>query len=309
MIAYDNKDWLKITFAWKGTSLSRIWPRIIFFSALPAILFALDLLGLKIPRVGPLGHSVIGIALGLLLVFRNSSSYERYWEGRKSWGSIVNGSRNIIRLGAACAGPGDVRELADLVTAYSLALRNRLRGEEPPENLGRLLRPEYRDSVISAGNVPLAISYQMSRWIKGQTAEEKLNAQQGNHLEGLVSQLMDNQGACERILRTPIPFCHASHIKLLLFLYLATLPLVIDPNMLLQSTPIIGMISFGLIGIEEAGVEIEDPFGDDPNDLPVDDICDVIRKDGMEILSYAGHDVSEPGRPAADSLASVAVDS
>ena len=76
----------------------------------------------------PLGHTLIGVALGLLIVFRNNCSYDRYWEGRKLWGGIVNTSRNLVR-GAATFG-GDARDLANLVTAYALALKQHLRGNK-----------------------------------------------------------------------------------------------------------------------------------------------------------------------------------
>jgi putative membrane protein len=99
---------------------------------------------------------------------------------------------------------------------------------------------------------------------------------------------LDHQGACERILRTPIPFAYAVHIKQLLMVYLATLPLALVPLMNWGAVPAVIVIAFGLLGIEEAGVEIEDPFGDDPNDLPLENLCAVIARDTAALADMAG---------------------
>ena len=84
---------------------------------------------------------------------------------------------------------------------------------------------------------------------------------------------------CERIRSTPIPFVYAVHIKHLLFTYLATLPFVLVAKMGMATPLAVGLIAFGLMGVEEAGLELEDPFGEDANDLPTDAMCDGLEKD------------------------------
>ena len=91
---------------------------------------------------------------------------------------------------------------------------------------------------------------------------------------------------CERILNTPVPFAHAIHVKQLLFIYLLSLPLVLIPIVGWVSVLIILVIAFGLLGIEEAGIEIEDPFGHDPNDLPLSNICQVIERDVQSMMYF-----------------------
>src|SRR5688572_24003453 len=108
MISYDPKGWLKVSFSYQGTVLPRVVGRLIFLVVLTlACLLAKEFIDGSdkvFKPFKPLGHTLIGVALGLLIVFRNNCSYDRYWEGRKLWGSIVNASRNLLRGAAAFAG-------------------------------------------------------------------------------------------------------------------------------------------------------------------------------------------------------------
>jgi ion channel-forming bestrophin family protein len=123
----------------------------------------------------------------------------------------------------------------------------------------------------------------MGCWVQARRAEGKLDSILAQHLDERIRELIDYQGACERILKTPIPFNYAVHIKQFLTLYLFTLPFVlipvINPGFKWLSLPIVLLIGFALSGIEEAGVEVEDPFGTDPNDLPLESICSTIERD------------------------------
>ena len=95
----------------------------------------------------------------------------------------------------------------------------------------------------------------------------------------MVRALLDNQGGCERILKTPIPFAYAVHIRQMLAIYVVTLPFALVGEMGWATIPTVAVVAFGMIGIEEAGNEIEDPFGTDPNDLPLEALCATIAKD------------------------------
>jgi len=281
MINYDPKAWVKVTFALNGTVLPRVGARVALIAVLAAVLWAISYwapdIGAYLKPFKPLGHTLIGVALGLLIVFRNNCSYDRYWEGRKLWGAIVNTSRNLIRGAAAFA--GDARELANLVTAYAIVLKHHLRGEKEYEGLDGLIPQSLVEQAKAANNPPSIIALHMSRWIRARASDGSIDTVTSMSLEGQVRQLLDNQGGCERILKTPIPFAYAVHIKQLLMIYLLSLPFALVGEMGWVAIPTAAVISFGLLGIEEAGVEIEDPFGDDPNDLPVDAICTNLGKD------------------------------
>ena len=278
MIAYENRNWLKVTFSWQGTSLPRIYPRLLFLVFLALAIWLAGSNGYAIPRLEPLGHSMIGIALGMLLVFRNGSSYDRYWEGRKSWGAIVGASRQLARLASVHAQDGPA--MARLLSAYAVATRARLRDVDSYEReLAPLMTPEEATLVKESPNHPLAIAALLSGRVRQGLAAGRIQPAQFASFENQINDLIANTGACERIRSTPIPFCHSAHIKQLLFVYLGSLPFVMVPAAGGLGVVLTAIVSFALIGIEESGVEIEDPFGDDANDLPVDDFCATINRE------------------------------
>ncbi len=281
MIAYDPKGWLDLLFKFDGTVLPRVMVRVAVLAVLTiALLLVREFVSdtdVIFKPFKPLGHTLIGVALGLLIVFRNNCSYDRYWEGRKLWGGVVNASRNLLREAAVFV--GDAHDLGKLASAYALALKQHLRGNKDFSEIESLVPKDVLDHAASTSNPPSILAYYLSVWIQNQAKSGKIDTVTAQSLESNVRVLLDNQGGCERILRTPIPFAYAVHIKHLLSLYLLSLPFVLIGDMSWVAIPTVAVIGFGLLGIEEAGVEIEDPFGDDPNDLPIEAICATIGRD------------------------------
>ena len=277
MIDYQISHWIKTTFSFHGTALPRILDKVI---ALILITIGLLLWGrewLDHIALPPLGHTMIGTAMGLVLVFRNNASYDRYWEGRKQWGGIVNSSRNLAR--AAISYTDDIESLTPLLCAFPHALKHQLRKEPINEGVSVYASSDRLARWNTHPNPSLMINLEMSDWIARMLKEGQLSEEKAQRLEAQVAKLMDHQGACERILNTPVPFAHAIHVRQLLFFYLISLPLVVIPAMGWASIFTIAIVGLGLLGIEEAGVEIEDPFGHDPNDLPLTRISEVICRD------------------------------
>lgn len=281
MIDYKRDDWLGMILAWRGTVLPRLLSRILIYMGVTAAVAGLsEIAGIPL-TLKPLPHSLVGVALGMLLVFRTNASYDRYWEGRKQWGGVVNASRNLVRVAAVHAGRAE--GLAGMVAAYAFALKQHLRRDARLNELDGLIPEELHRSAADSLNPPLLIAREMSAWTATALASERLIPEVGKVIEGYIGELLDHQGACERILKTPVPFAYTVHIRQLLTIYLLSLPLVLVPETGWWSLPAMAFISFGLLGIEEAGVEIEDPFGTDANDLPLEAICETIRRDVMEV--------------------------
>ncbi|MFL5339013.1 MAG: bestrophin family protein [Gemmataceae bacterium] len=261
MIQYDPKDLWHLVSALHGTVLPRIWKRVLLLAGLTAAVTFAHARGWVTLEINSLGHSIMGVVLGLLLVFRTNLSYDRYWEGRKLWNGLLTATRNLVRGAAAYAAPAG--ELARLAVAYAVAVRHRLRGE-PGEN-------------------PLVVALDISRWIDGRQQARTMESGVARQLESHVSALTDCLGHCERIRQTPMPFVYAVHGRHLLLLYLATLPFVLVPVMGWIAPLGVGLIAFGLLGIEAAGLEIENPFGEDANDLPLDEFCADIARDAAAV--------------------------
>jgi putative membrane protein len=281
MIAYDPKDWRHLLFALRGTVAVRVLRRVALYGGLTLVLWACHTFTFELPAADPLGHSLLGVALGLLIVFRTNTSYDRYWEARKLWGGLVVTARNLVRGAVAYGGESD--GLVRLTTAFPLVLKQHLRGDRDLKEIRPLVSAEVYARVSAAANPPAAVAQAMSAWLRDHLKQGNLDTATARALEGNVCSLVEAAGNCERILQTPIPFAYAAHIKQMLVLYLLTLPFVLVPKMGPLAIVAVAGVAFGLVGIEEAGVEIEDPFGTDANDLPLEEFCATVAADARAL--------------------------
>jgi putative membrane protein len=282
VIDYDRSSWWGTCFAIRGTVLLHILGRVGLLTGFCLSLSLFDTFVLKpndivMFNLDPIGHSVLGMVLGMFLVFRTNTAYARFWEARSHWGAIVNASRNLARAGAVYGGPAG--ELSRLLTAYVFALKEHLRGTGDHSALRSFVPGRLLAEVTGAGNPPALLARAMSEWIAERLAEGRFDTIQASRLEGYLAALTDAQGGCEKILKTPMPFVYAALIKQVLFLYLGSLPFVLVGKMDFAAPLSVAGISLGMLGIEEAGVEMEDPFGTGPNQLPLDRICENIARD------------------------------
>lgn len=286
MIEYDRTSWWKTCFSWRGTVLPHVLPRVGLLTAWCLALYGLELAlersyKIKFKELNPLGHTVLGVALSMLIVFRTNSAHARFWEARSHWGAIVNTSRNLVRMAAEFAPPAD--DLAVLLSAYLIMLKEQLRDNRDPTCVRQLVPGRVMERLTKANNPAQVLAAFLTEWIVTRRKAGQIDGMEATRLESLVGALVDNQGGCEKIRRTPLPFAYAALIKQVLLLYLATLPFVLVPLMDFMAPLVLMGVSMGMMGIEEAGVEIEDPFGLDPNHLPLDQICAMIGRDVTDL--------------------------
>jgi putative membrane protein len=288
MIDYNRNNWWSICFAWRGTVLPHVLGRVGMLTGFALALFLANVfildhwLGIRITEgLDALGHTVMGVALSMLIVFRTQSSNGRFWEARSHWGMIVNTTRNLARGCAHYAGPAE--EPTRLIAAWVVLVREQLRGNRDINLVRHLLTGRIVAAIEKANNPATALTGFMSEWVAMRLAEKRIDPMMAAHLEGLISTLVDAQGACEKINKTPLPFVYAALIKQVLLLYLVSLPLVLVPKMGFMAPLVVAGVSLGMLGIEEAGVEIENPFGLDLNHLPLEQICAMIGKDAADL--------------------------
>ncbi|MCG9891456.1 MAG: hypothetical protein MH252_10320 [Thermosynechococcaceae cyanobacterium MS004] len=230
-----------------------------------------------------LSNVIPSIVLGLLLVFRTNTAYERFWEGRKAWGTLVNTVRNLTRriwVFVEEKTPEDRAhkvEALKLIVAFTIAMKYHLRQEQGgQEQEGQELLDWMGDRhqfLQDTPNPPLTLAFWIEDYLQQQYAAQRVDLYQITTMNMLLDTMVDTLGACERILKTPMPMAYAIHLKQLLLIYCLLLPLQMVGEIGYWAGPIVGLVSFTLFGIEEIGLEIENPFGHDPNDLPLDDIC------------------------------------
>jgi putative membrane protein len=289
MVEYDAKSFFRILLQQRGSVLPMLMPRILACAAIGAVAaYLFDARGAKIPSIA---HTLLGVALGLLLVFRTNASYDRYWEGRKLLGGFVNRARDLVRQAAsfvegdgvnAAAARREIRR--NVILLYAL-LRQLLRKERDLQSLGVPLSDEEREALKDVAVRPCLAAHWLTQALmrclkEGQISEERLKLMDGN-----VSAMLDMWGGAERIMKTPIPFAYAQHIKSFLTLFCFSAPFAMVEAMRWYTPVAAAVLAFGMFGIDEIGVEIEDPFGYDPNDLPLDAIGLRIEEDTRAILA------------------------
>ncbi len=289
MIQYPRTSWWHVVFSYRGTVLRNIVGRVATVTLL-AVVIELSyaaakkygwITGSTGGLVEPAGFAVVGSLLGFLIVFRMNSSANRYWEGRSHWGMLINSARSLARCAAVYAPPA--QDLAPLIGGYVLSIKLTLRDLRDLDELDAYLTPNLYQRVVHFGNPPTAIAAAISQWIAERHQAGKLDTNQVIHLEDLLARMVDAQGGCEKIKKTPLPFVYAAMIKQLILVYLIALPVVLCGRSGWWTPLIVAIVSFGFFGIEEAGVEIEDPFGLDDNCLPLDAICVAIIRDTAQV--------------------------
>ena len=289
-MAIEKLHWIRAALMLKGSVIPAILNRVIWcglFGFLISVAYYFKL---------PVSHQVLGtvipsIVLGLLLVFRTNTAYERFWEGRKLWGSLVNNTRNLARLiwvAVAEIEPEDRDKkivALRLIVAFAVATKLHLRGESVNSELEDLMSPDRYFKLKTMNNPPLEIAFWIGDYLQEETKRETLNLYQLPTLQGLINNLVDNLGGCERILKTPIPLAYAIHLKQLLLLYCLLLPFQLVDELGWWTGAAISLVSFTLFGIEAIGIEIENPFGYDANDLPLDAICKTMWRNIEDLIT------------------------
>ena len=283
-------QWFEIALQIKGSVIAAIYKRVLLCGAF-GVLISL-LYHLQIPVSQPiLGTVIPSIVLGLLLVFRTNTAYDRFWEGRKCWGAIVNTTRNLARqiwVSIDEKEPEDKNNKIDalnLLVAFGVATKLHLRGEPINNDLEELMPNSYYIKLKIMNNPPLEIAFWIGDYLQQQYNRHCINSYQLTSLQELLNILVDNLGSCERILRTPMPLAYAIHLKQLLLLYCFLLPFQIVQSLGWWTGLISALVSFTLLGIEAIGLEIENPFGYDENDLPLDAICTTMKRNIDDLIS------------------------
>ena len=289
MIDYDGKRWFEVLFRVHGSVLPQLTLRIVAVTVLGILAAWLEAhAGFSI---APIAHTLIGVPLGLLLVFRTNTSYDRFWEGRKLIGMMVNRSRDLTRQMASwlATDPASCAELRRLLVALVALLHQRLRKETDLSALGPLLSESERAALEPIGARSSVVATWLSQRLARHALAGKLSEQRLQQMDQNITTLIDQVGGAERIMKTPVPFAYAQHIKTFLLLFCLTVPFAMSSTLHWLTPAGAALLAFGLFGIDEIGIEIEEPFGYDPNDLPLDLILKGVDQDTREILGSSAN--------------------
>ena len=288
MIRYNPRDWFLILFKFhKADTFRKLLPLIIVLSLYAWLITWLEVEIWKLSETShvknlSLIHSSLGMVISLLLVFRTNTAYERWWEGRKIWGGLVNSSRNLA-LKIKALVPEESGYFAVMIPNFAYALKNHLRRVHLEEEL----EPANGFSTESKTDVhlPNHIAGQILNYSASLERSGKLKPEHLLMLHPELTNFTDATGACERIRNTPIPYSYSVFLKKFIFMYVMTLPFGFVFSLGYFTIPVVAVIFYVLASLELIAEEIEDPFGVDANDLPTDEIAAGIRKTVKEILA------------------------
>lgn len=294
----ENKraTWLAIAFQLDGSVIKTILPRIIIFTVFAILVCLLSVLGERpqfFLHIGNLNNNVVyNLVLGLLLVFRTNTSYERFWDGRKSLGMLVVNIRNLARFIRLSIPEQNIEEreqkapIFKLLTAFAIATKLQLREEKANEELKALLNSKQSIEIDSAKRMSLQISLWIGEYFQQQFKLGKIDSSERIEMNNLLNKMVEGLSSCERIATTPLPIAYTIYLRRLILIYCLGLPFSLVGNMEWWAIPVVAIVSFILLGLEELGKELENPFLYDFSDLPVNVLCDDIAGDVESIANF-----------------------
>lgn len=287
MISYNTKDWFTFIFHFhKSDTVRKLFPIMIAIGIYAATVGYVEVEYFKIGKNDyikniPIMHGMLGFVISLLLVFRTNTAYDRWWEGRKLWGGLVNNSRNLaIKLSAMLKDENDRKFFRKFIPTYASILHKHLKDSDTSKQLFEDVDLE----IDHHKHKPNQVKRMMFHKINDLYESKKITGEQLIILNKELQSFTDICGACERIKNTPIPYSYSAFIKKFIFFYIMTLPFGYSISLGYYVAPVVVFIFYVLASLELIAEEIEDPFGDDENDLPTKKIAENIKKHVEELI-------------------------
>lgn len=290
MISYNDKLWLPAIFSFhRADTIRRLGPLLVAMIVYTQVvaLVVLEWYHLTGPadwsNVAVM-HSLLGFVISMLLVFRTNTAYDRWWEGRRQWGQLVNSSRSLaLKLAALLPdAPTERAFFRTQIPCLAFALAAHLRGESVRDEVDHL-RPE--EAALGGTHRPHRIVARLFCRLHALRQRGVLTELDLLLLNPELVAFSDVVGACERVRNTPIPYSYSSFLKKFIFIYCLTLPFGYVMSLHYWVVPVVTFIFYVLASLEQIAEEIEEPFGTDANDLPTDEISAGIRRVVAETLT------------------------
>lgn len=291
MIVRDKSNAISLLFAWQGTILPRVLPAlivVIFISALLVYLSSQHFL--KIPAVPAIGFTIFGIILSIFLSFRNNACYDRWWEGRKLWGALIANARHISR-DSHLLPDAQRKKMMYRVMFFSSLLKDRLRQQNSffESSAGHAeLNVEVFEDLKHNINASQYILESMQKDLVLSLRNGELTDILYSTLNRHIVALGDIQAGCDRIVSTPLPFAYSVLLHRTVYCFCLILPFSLEATLGIWTPVLVGLIAYLFLGFDALSTQLEEPFGLQENDLPLDSIVRLIER---EMLSSLGEDL------------------
>ena len=279
---------LKMLFVLQGSYFKRlIVPQVLLFIFSFLIYFYQTHIATEPVPLNPSVFAILGISLAIFHGFCNNAAYDRFWEGRKLWGTLVWLSRNIARQVLTLPNVSMAEKQAFIrhQIAFVHSLRQQLRGEDNTANLQRLLTVEEQQAVVGQDFIALRLTQIMGQMLANWQTEQKIDVWQWQSLDNTLGEIAHIQAGCERINNTPIPYAYFVLLHRTVYLYCFMLPFGLG-NAIGWVTPfVVSFVGYTFMALNEIVDEISEPFGTGENELPLGMMCDTIETQ-LAMLSH-----------------------
>lgn len=287
MTSYNPKDWISFIFSiGKADTFRKLIPMMFLIALYSAAIAYLEIEYWDLPNNSPVKnisimHGMLGFVISLLLAYRTNTAYDRWWEGRKIWGTLINNSRNLsIKLSVILKEEKDRNYFRKMIPSYASVLHKHLNHTDTSKQL-------FDDVDLEIDNQkhkPNQVAKMLFQKIDDLYSSKKITGDQLIILNSEIQSFTEICGACERIKNTPIPYSYSAFIKKFIFIYVLTLPFGYVFNLGYFVVPVVVFIFYVLASLELIAEEIEDPFGTDVNDLPTKKMAENIKKHVEELI-------------------------
>ncbi|MDM1293978.1 hypothetical protein HX021_06675 [Sphingobacterium sp. N143] len=297
MIVRKKENWFRMLFVWHGSVLPALLPRLLllFIFSLGVVYFHGIILTFKIP-LNPAPLTLFGFVLALFLGFRNNASYDRFWEGRKLWGALLNTGRSLTRQVMTLERVKNkerATEFIGLLTAFIYALKHQLRGTDATTDIKMRLAEESLSQVLEAKYKPAIIIKLMGEWVERGRENQSIDPILQARIDENLDKLSDILGGCERIVSTPIPYSYRVLLHRTVYIYCSMLPFGLVDSLEWFMPFIVVFIAYTFVAFEAIADEIEEPFGTEANDLALNSMCQMIEDTVQEM---AGESITRIGK-------------
>ncbi|WP_337042278.1 bestrophin family protein [Emticicia sp. 17c] len=305
MIIRKKEHWFKMLFVWHGSVLPQLLPRLglLFVLSLAVVYLHGYIFSFKVP-LNSTPFALFGFVLALFLGFRNNASYERFSEGRKLWGALLNHARSLTRQAISLVnlktGNPELIEFVQLLNSLAYALKHQLRGTDPQADLENHLTQKQLEVLADTQYKPIILISLLSEWVQKAKAEHKIDSIQQLQFEENLNKLTDVVGGCERIISTPIPYSYQVLLHRTVYIYCFLLPFGLVDSLLWLTPFIVVFIAYTFVAFEAIADEIEEPFGVEANDLALNSMCQKIETTLLEMIGIHAVSIQESGRQIID---------